>query len=54
MDGVTRTLLRHLGLAPPAGWRAAPATRRQTDDLNADWIDRYRPARGGCRRSFRP
>jgi LPS sulfotransferase NodH len=43
-DGTTRAVLAYLDLAPPAAWAAAPATRRQADELNAEWVERYRHA----------
>ncbi|WP_046470898.1 Stf0 family sulfotransferase [Allosalinactinospora lopnorensis] len=40
MAGTTRGVLDFLGL--PAGAAIAPRHRRQADELNAEWIDRYR------------
>jgi trehalose 2-sulfotransferase len=35
-------ILDHLDLGLPAGWRPAPRQRRQADEVNADWVRRYR------------
>jgi trehalose 2-sulfotransferase len=40
--GVTRRILNFLGLTMPPNLVITPGTRRQADDLNADWIARYR------------
>jgi trehalose 2-sulfotransferase len=42
VEGTTRALLAYVDLEPPAGWAPAPATRRQADDVTADWTERYR------------
>ena len=42
VTGVTRSILRWLGLDPGVGHAPTPATHRQADDLNAEWIERYR------------
>ncbi len=41
-SGVTRTVLEFLGLDPSAGGTITVHDRRQADDLNADWISRFR------------
>ena len=38
-------ILDHLGIELPATWRPAARQRRQADEVNADWIRRYRAAR---------
>ncbi|MFI7127333.1 Stf0 family sulfotransferase [Nonomuraea sp. NPDC050153] len=45
--GVTRGILAFLGLDLPEGRAITPGHRRQADELNAAWIERYRrePAR---------
>jgi LPS sulfotransferase NodH len=35
-------ILDRLGIELPADWRPTPRERRQADELNADWIRRYR------------
>jgi LPS sulfotransferase NodH len=40
--GVTRGILDFLGLELPEGHAIVPRHRRQADDLNRQWIDRYR------------
>ncbi|WP_433445281.1 Stf0 family sulfotransferase [Nonomuraea sp. CA-141351] len=42
LAGVTRRILGFLGLDLPEGHAIAPRHRRQADDLNAAWIERYR------------
>ncbi len=54
--GVTRGVLDFLGLGIPADRAIASAHRRQADELNNDWITRYRATaalseRGGSARS---
>lgn len=44
--GAVRGILGHLGSAPPAGWRPAPRERRQADEVNAEWVRRYRAESG--------
>jgi trehalose 2-sulfotransferase len=39
-----RGILDHLGLELSADWRPAPRQRRQADEVNADWVRRYRAA----------
>lgn len=38
-------ILDHLDIKPPATWRPAWTTARQADEVNAEWIRRYRGAR---------
>jgi trehalose 2-sulfotransferase len=45
--GVTRGVLEFLGLELPAGIELTPDHRRQADQLNHDWIARYRAATAG-------
>jgi LPS sulfotransferase NodH len=40
--GVTKSVLDHLGLVLPADRTIEVGHHRQADDLNADWISRYR------------
>lgn len=40
--GVTEAVLEHLGLVLPADRTITVRDRRQADDVNADWITRYR------------
>jgi trehalose 2-sulfotransferase len=42
LEGVTRGILEFLGLELPEGHAIVPRHRRQADDLNRQWIDRYR------------
>jgi LPS sulfotransferase NodH len=44
--GVTRGILDFLGLEAPAGVAIASHRRRQADQLNEDWIARYRGSLG--------
>jgi LPS sulfotransferase NodH len=44
MLGVTGGVLDFLGLDLPAAVPSGPVTRRQADEVNADWIARYRTA----------
>jgi trehalose 2-sulfotransferase len=44
--GVTRSILEYLGLALPPGLEIRVRHRRLADDLNAEWIDRYRQGTG--------
>ena len=37
-------ILDHLGIELPANWRPAARQRRQADEVNADWVRRYRAA----------
>jgi LPS sulfotransferase NodH len=37
-----RRVLEHVGVAVPAGFVVTPATERQADAVNEDWIRRYR------------
>ncbi|MEV4622737.1 Stf0 family sulfotransferase [Asanoa sp. NPDC049573] len=46
IDRVTGGILAFLGLDPPAGQAFVPRHRRQADQLNHDWVSRYR-ARAG-------
>ncbi|MFF0370659.1 Stf0 family sulfotransferase [Micromonospora sp. NPDC005087] len=46
MVAVTRGILHFLGLDMPAGRAVVPQHQRQADDLNREWIHRYR-ARSG-------
>jgi trehalose 2-sulfotransferase len=39
---ITRGVLDHLGLDLPIGSSITPRDRRQADDVNADWIARFR------------
>jgi trehalose 2-sulfotransferase len=39
-------ILDHLGIQLPATWRPESAHRRQADELNAEWVRRYRAATG--------
>ena len=41
-----RRILDSVGVSAPAGWRPASAHRRQADELNADWVRRYRAVYG--------
>ena len=46
-DGVVAGILRRFGLAPDAAARPAlPPLRRQADEVNRAWIDRYRRETG--------
>lgn len=45
--GVTRAVLDFLGLDLPDGVAVVPRHRRQADDLNREWIRRYRSSRPG-------
>jgi len=38
-------ILDDLGIELPANWRPAALQRRQADELNADWVRRYRATR---------
>jgi len=50
--GVTRSILNFLGLHVPGATQAiVPRHRRQADQLNQDWIARYRPT---CLARFAP
>jgi LPS sulfotransferase NodH len=40
-DGTVRTVLHHLGVQAPSGWRAAEVTRRQADVLSEQWVAAY-------------
>ena len=40
-----REILDHVGVEPPASWRPQSRHRKQADELNADWVRRYRSAR---------
>jgi LPS sulfotransferase NodH len=42
MDGVTRAILHFLSLEVDGTWTAASPHGRQSDEVNADWIARYR------------
>lgn len=42
MVGITRRILGFLGLDLPDGRTIVPQHKRQADDLNTQWIDRYR------------
>lgn len=42
VDGTTREVLQFLGLRPDDGQTITARDRRQADELNADWIARYR------------
>ena len=42
--GVVRRTLAFIGLAAPADLRVEPRTERQSDEVNEDWIGRYREA----------
>lgn len=39
--GAVVTVLAHLGLAPPAGWRPAEPIARQADDRSEEWVAAY-------------
>lgn len=41
MVGVTKGILEFLGLDLPDGRAIVPRHRRQADELNAQWVDRY-------------
>jgi trehalose 2-sulfotransferase len=42
MVGVTGGILRFLGLDPGASRNVEPRVHRQADEINREWIDRYR------------
>ena len=42
---VVHGILDRLGVDPPPAWRPDPKQRRQADEINADWVRRYRAAR---------
>jgi len=42
MGGTTRGILDFLGLGLPRGRAIVPRHRRQADELNDQWIERYR------------
>lgn len=44
-EHTVRRILNHLDLEPPETWRPAQTTRQQADELNADWVRRYRDNR---------
>lgn len=44
-DRAVRRILNHLGIEPPAAWRPQSEHRKQADEVNADWVRRYRSAR---------
>ncbi|MGW3611489.1 Stf0 family sulfotransferase [Micromonospora sp. NPDC005163] len=46
MVAVTRGILHFLGLDMPAGRAVVPRHQRQADDLNREWIHRYRAGSG--------
>jgi LPS sulfotransferase NodH len=50
VDGI----LDHLGIELPGKWRPAARQRRQADELNADWVRRYRAAQQPSGRSLGP
>ncbi|MFZ0040351.1 MAG: Stf0 family sulfotransferase [Solirubrobacteraceae bacterium] len=39
--GTLRRALTHLGLEPPAGWRAEDPIERQSDELSDQWVAQY-------------
>ena len=42
VDGAVRSVLDHLGLEPPEGYRAPPSGfRRQADEHSDQWVDRF-------------
>ncbi len=44
-EHAVRTILDHLALRLPATWRPAQTNRKQFDEVNADWVRRYRSTR---------
>ncbi|MCW3815703.1 Stf0 sulfotransferase family protein [Micromonospora sp. DR5-3] len=48
MVATTRGILDFLGLDVPQGVAITPRHRRQADQLNQQWIERYRAATGNC------
>lgn len=44
-DQAVRTILDYLGIEPPAAWRPQSDHHKQADEVNADWVRRYRSAR---------
>jgi len=38
----TEAILRHLNLGLPPEWRPSPPHKRQADQVNSDWVQRYR------------
>lgn len=40
--GAVEKVLAHIGVAPPAGWRAPEPLHRQADALNGGWVAAYR------------
>ncbi len=43
--GAVLDILGHLGLELPPGWRPKSIPRQQADEVNADWLRRYRRRR---------
>ena len=40
--GTVETVLAHVGVASPPGWKAPEPMHRQADELNEDWVAAYR------------
>jgi LPS sulfotransferase NodH len=40
-DRTIKTVLDHIGVPAPAGWRAAEPIKRQSDSLSDDWVAAY-------------
>ena len=41
-ERTVRSILDHLDVKAPAGWRAASTHPKQADEVNAEWVRRYR------------
>jgi LPS sulfotransferase NodH len=44
-ERTVRTILDHLDVKAPAAWRATSTQAKQADEVNAEWVRRYRSTR---------
>jgi LPS sulfotransferase NodH len=44
-ERTVRTILDHLDVEAPGAWRPAPTHARQADEVNTEWVRRYRSTR---------
>ncbi len=40
--GTVERILDHIGVEPPEDWEPGSPHQRQADDINSDWVRRYR------------
>jgi len=44
-DGTVKSILEWIGVTPPDDWKPISPHKRQADQINAEWVQRYRASR---------